>query len=77
MEKIRKYEVLKGYLKDLYPQLNKVEVLPLVFGSRGAVPGSTVHNMGLLGFTKREMVHISRKVIADSLIIISNFLEVY
>nr|ADX60044.1 R2 protein [Reticulitermes urbis] len=77
VEKIRKYEALKGYLKDLYPQLNKVEVLPLVFGSRGAVPGSTVHNMGLLGFTKREMVHISRKVITDSLIIISNFLEVY
>jgi hypothetical protein len=60
VEKIKKYEALKGYSKDLYPQLNKVEVMPLVFGSRGAVPDSTVHNMELLDFTRRKMVHISQ-----------------
>jgi hypothetical protein len=65
VEKIRKYEALKGYLKDLYPQLNKV------FGSRGAVPDSAIHNMRLLDFTKLEMVHISRRVIADSLVILT------
>ena len=70
-EKVGKYERLSGVVSRLCQREN-VEVIPLVFGSRGAVPRSTLAALGRIGIKSRAWVlRIAQGILYSSVSIYS------
>jgi hypothetical protein len=74
-EKIIMYEYLRCATTLCHPEMKDAVVLPLIFGSRGAVPGETVRILQNLGFVISHIKGMSLNIPRSSLSIMSGYLK--
>lgn len=74
-EKQAKYDGLREDLKQKHPETRGFQVIPIIIGSRGAVPEDTRNCLLTMGFSKIEISKISFRVLQSSLNILMNFLD--
>lgn len=73
-EKENKYKETAEYIKSKIG-CSSAEVLPIVVGSRGAIPAKTRANLKKLRFNKQEMITISMIALRSSLEIANAFID--
>lgn len=73
-EKVQKYKAILGQLKrDL--NARTARVVPIVVGSRGALPGSTIRALRSLGVAKKHWLTISLIALRSSIEIYNSFMD--
>lgn len=73
-DKSEKYAETASYIKQR-TRSTKAEVLPIVVGSRGAMPLRTVNNLKTLGLSKSDMLTISMIALRSSIEIANAFID--
>lgn len=73
-EKIEKYSPILKHLSNVLGA-GKARVVPIVLGSRGAVPAATWRELKQISFSRRECENLSTMVLSDSVELVNHFMD--